>query len=145
MAQSCSHLCLWPQDKKGLKKKREIPKELRRDPPVLRVLGSGPVFLEPLLAGEPAVTTVCNFGVVRTPDSDKLTYARVLKDPWSCLFVSASLFLLYGWLAGPGRDRVRSWVVTGARGGALVVCQGCSTPLMAQVNHLPQQEHPVPG
>ncbi|XP_035299207.1 leucine-rich repeat-containing protein 43 isoform X3 [Cricetulus griseus] len=57
-------------------KKREIPKELRRDPPVLRVLGSGPVFLEPLLAGEPAVTTVCNFGVVRTPDSDKLTYAR---------------------------------------------------------------------
>ncbi|ERE75990.1 UDP-GlcNAc:betaGal beta-1,3-N-acetylglucosaminyltransferase 4-like protein [Cricetulus griseus] len=64
------------KDKKGLKKKREIPKELRRDPPVLRVLGSGPVFLEPLLAGEPAVTTVCNFGVVRTPDSDKLTYAR---------------------------------------------------------------------
>lgn len=64
------------KDKKGLRKKKEPPRELRQDPPVLRALGSGLVYLEPLLAGEPAVTTVCNFGVVRTLESDKLTFAR---------------------------------------------------------------------
>uniref|UniRef100_A0A8C8VW56 Leucine rich repeat containing 43 n=1 Tax=Peromyscus maniculatus bairdii TaxID=230844 RepID=A0A8C8VW56_PERMB len=63
-------------DKKAPKKKKEPPRELRQDPPVLRVLGSGLVYLEPLLAGETAVTTVCNFGVVRTLESDKLTNAR---------------------------------------------------------------------
>lgn len=56
---------------------------------MLRALGSGLVYLEPLLAGEPAVTTVCNFGVVRTLESDKLTFARVLKGPRSCPSVSA--------------------------------------------------------
>lgn len=61
---------------KGLKKKKEPPKELRQDPPVLRVLGSGLVYLEPLLAGEPMVSTVCNFGVIRTLESDRLTHAR---------------------------------------------------------------------
>ncbi|XP_075813563.1 leucine-rich repeat-containing protein 43 [Microtus pennsylvanicus] len=61
---------------KELKKKKEPPKELRQDPPVLRVLGSGLVYLEPLLAGDSAVTTVCNFGVIRTMESDRLTYAR---------------------------------------------------------------------
>ncbi|KAL1768412.1 leucine-rich repeat-containing protein 43 isoform X1 [Sigmodon hispidus] len=64
------------KDKNVPKKKKEPPKELRQDPPVLRVLGSGLVYLEPLLAGESAVTTVCNFGVVRTLESDKLTNAR---------------------------------------------------------------------
>ncbi|OBS79109.1 hypothetical protein A6R68_18517 [Neotoma lepida] len=64
------------KDKKAPKKKKEPPKELRQDPPVLRVLGSGLVYLEPLLAGESVVTTVCNFGVVRTLESDKLTHAR---------------------------------------------------------------------
>ncbi|KAH0502232.1 Leucine-rich repeat-containing protein 43 [Microtus ochrogaster] len=64
------------KDKKGLKKKKEPPKELRQDPPVLRVLGSGLVYLEPLLAGDSAVTTVCNFGVIRTMESDRLTHAR---------------------------------------------------------------------
>ncbi|XP_050002491.1 leucine-rich repeat-containing protein 43 isoform X2 [Alexandromys fortis] len=64
------------KDKKGLKKKKELPKELRQDPPVLRVLGSGLVYLEPLLAGDSAVTTVCNFGVIRTMESDRLTHAR---------------------------------------------------------------------
>ncbi|XP_052024601.1 leucine-rich repeat-containing protein 43 isoform X2 [Apodemus sylvaticus] len=61
---------------KGLKKKKEPPKELRQDPPVLSVLGSGLVYLEPLLAGEPVVSTVCNFGVVRTLETDRLTHAR---------------------------------------------------------------------
>ncbi|CAO2629608.1 Leucine-rich repeat-containing protein 43 [Lemmus lemmus] len=61
---------------KGLKKKKEVPKELRQDPPVLRVLGSGLVYLEPLLAGDSAVTTVCNFGVIRTMESDRLIHTR---------------------------------------------------------------------
>ncbi|XP_057621512.1 leucine-rich repeat-containing protein 43 isoform X2 [Chionomys nivalis] len=61
---------------KKQKKKKEPPKELRQDPPVLRVLGSGLVYLEPLLAGDSAVTTVCNFGVIRTMESDRLTHAR---------------------------------------------------------------------
>uniref|UniRef100_A0A8D1J8X3 Leucine rich repeat containing 43 n=1 Tax=Sus scrofa TaxID=9823 RepID=A0A8D1J8X3_PIG len=64
---------------KGVKKKKELPKELRQDPPILRVLGSGLVILEPLLAGEPFVSTVCNFGVVRTLETDQLTSARKKK------------------------------------------------------------------
>ncbi|XP_055461993.1 leucine-rich repeat-containing protein 43 [Psammomys obesus] len=64
------------EEKEGLKKKKEAPRELRQDPPVLRVLGSGPVYLEPLLAGETLVSTVCNFGVVRTLQYDRLTQAR---------------------------------------------------------------------
>uniref|UniRef100_A0A286XJN9 Leucine rich repeat containing 43 n=1 Tax=Cavia porcellus TaxID=10141 RepID=A0A286XJN9_CAVPO len=60
------------KDRKDQKGKRE----LRHDPPVLQVLGSGLVALEPLLAGESVVSTVCNFGVVRTPESDRLTFAR---------------------------------------------------------------------
>ncbi|XP_019589697.2 leucine-rich repeat-containing protein 43 isoform X2 [Rhinolophus sinicus] len=65
---------------KGSKKKREVPKELRQDPPVLRVLGSGRVLLEPLLMGEPLVSTVCNFGVIRTMESDRLTFFRDSKN-----------------------------------------------------------------
>lgn len=61
----------------GPKKKKEVPKELRQDPPILRVLGRGMVGLEPLLMGEPLVSTVCNFGVIRTVESDKLTFLRV--------------------------------------------------------------------
>uniref|UniRef100_A0A4X1UAD1 Leucine rich repeat containing 43 n=1 Tax=Sus scrofa TaxID=9823 RepID=A0A4X1UAD1_PIG len=65
------------KDKKGKKEKEEKDKkgkdELRQDPPILRVLGSGLVILEPLLAGEPFVSTVCNFGVVRTLETDQLT------------------------------------------------------------------------
>ncbi|XP_031193676.1 leucine-rich repeat-containing protein 43 isoform X2 [Mastomys coucha] len=61
---------------KDVKKKKEPPRELRQDPPVLSVLGSGLVYLEPLLAGEPVVSTVCDFGVVRTLETDKLTHAR---------------------------------------------------------------------
>uniref|UniRef100_A0A2K6CG71 Leucine rich repeat containing 43 n=1 Tax=Macaca nemestrina TaxID=9545 RepID=A0A2K6CG71_MACNE len=67
------------------KKKKELPKELRQDPPILQVLGRGLVILEPLLAGEPLVSTVCNFGMVRTLTSDRTpahpspgAYARVL-------------------------------------------------------------------
>ncbi|XP_020138756.2 leucine-rich repeat-containing protein 43 [Microcebus murinus] len=67
------------KERKMPKKKRELPKELRQDPPILQVLGSGSVVLEPLLSGEPTVTKVCNFGVIRTADSDKLTLARDLK------------------------------------------------------------------
>ncbi|XP_007448762.1 PREDICTED: leucine-rich repeat-containing protein 43 [Lipotes vexillifer] len=63
------------KEQKGSKKK-ELRKDLRQDPPVLRVLGSGPVALEPLLSGEPFVSTVCNFGVVRTLETDRLTLYR---------------------------------------------------------------------
>ncbi|XP_033296764.1 leucine-rich repeat-containing protein 43 isoform X4 [Orcinus orca] len=63
------------KEQKGSKKK-ELRKDLRQDPPVLRVLGSGPVDLEPLLSGEPFVSTVCNFGVVRTLETDRLTLYR---------------------------------------------------------------------
>ncbi|XP_032953127.1 leucine-rich repeat-containing protein 43 isoform X2 [Rhinolophus ferrumequinum] len=65
---------------KGSKKKRELSKELRQDPPILRVLGSGRVLLEPLLMGEPLVSTVCNFGVIRTMESDRLTFFRDSKN-----------------------------------------------------------------
>lgn len=68
---------LSPQAQKGSKKQKELPKELRQDPPILRVLGSSPVVLEPLLAGEPFVSTVCNFGVIRTLEADRLTLNRV--------------------------------------------------------------------
>ncbi|XP_058388251.1 leucine-rich repeat-containing protein 43 [Diceros bicornis minor] len=61
---------------KGSKKKKELPKELLQDPPILRVLGSGMVVLEPLLVGEPLVSTVCNFGLIRTLESDRLTFLR---------------------------------------------------------------------
>ncbi|KAM6166401.1 leucine-rich repeat-containing protein 43 [Erethizon dorsatum] len=64
------------KEQKASQKKRDAPKDLRQDPPVLQVLGSGPVALEPLLAGEPVVSTVCNLGVVRTLESDRLTFAR---------------------------------------------------------------------
>ncbi|XP_051693735.1 leucine-rich repeat-containing protein 43 isoform X2 [Oryctolagus cuniculus] len=65
-----------PQERKGSRRKKEPSSELRQDPPVTQVLGSCLVVLEPLLAGEPLVSTVCNFGVVRTPESDRLTFAR---------------------------------------------------------------------
>ncbi|XP_065745606.1 leucine-rich repeat-containing protein 43 [Phocoena phocoena] len=64
------------KEQKGSKKKKELRKDLRQDPPVLRVLGSGLVDLEPLLSGEPFVSTVCNFGVVRTLETDRLTLYR---------------------------------------------------------------------
>ena len=73
---------LSPQERKGSKKKKELRQDLRQDPPVLRVLGSGPVVLEPLLSGEPFVSTVCNFGVVRTLETDRLTLYRVQQCPW---------------------------------------------------------------
>lgn len=66
-----------PQERRGSKKRKDSSRELRQDPPVPRVLGSCLVPLEPLLAGEALVTTVCNFGVLRTAESDKLTFARV--------------------------------------------------------------------
>ncbi|XP_004595453.2 leucine-rich repeat-containing protein 43 [Ochotona princeps] len=64
------------KERRGSKKRKDSSRELRQDPPVPRVLGSCLVPLEPLLAGEPLVTTVCNFGVLRTTESDKLTFAR---------------------------------------------------------------------
>lgn len=67
---------LCPQEQKASKKK-ELPKELRQDPPILRVLGSGLVALEPLLVGEPLVSEVCNFGVIRTLETDNLIALRV--------------------------------------------------------------------
>nr|XP_035940927.1 leucine-rich repeat-containing protein 43 isoform X1 [Halichoerus grypus] len=67
-----------PKEQKASKKK-ELPKELRQDPPILRVLGSGFVALEPLLVGEPLVSEVCNFGVIRTLETDRLTFLRDAK------------------------------------------------------------------
>uniref|UniRef100_H0WTA5 Leucine rich repeat containing 43 n=1 Tax=Otolemur garnettii TaxID=30611 RepID=H0WTA5_OTOGA len=66
---------LFPKQK-GPKKKKEPARDLRQDPPILQVLGSGLVVLEPLLSGEPMVSTVCNFGVLRTLETDRLTLAR---------------------------------------------------------------------
>ncbi|KAB1255313.1 Leucine-rich repeat-containing protein 43 [Camelus dromedarius] len=65
------------KEQKEGKKKKELLKDLRQDPPILRVLGSGRVALEPLLAGEPFVSTVCDFGVIRTLETDKLTFFRL--------------------------------------------------------------------
>ncbi|XP_014402503.1 PREDICTED: leucine-rich repeat-containing protein 43 [Myotis brandtii] len=65
------------KEQKGTKKKRGVSKELRQDPPILRVLGSGLVVLEPLLAGDPLVSTLCTFGVIRTLESDRLTFLRL--------------------------------------------------------------------
>nr|XP_017831943.3 leucine-rich repeat-containing protein 43 [Callithrix jacchus] len=62
--------------KQAPKKKKEPLKELRQDPPILQVLGRGLVVLEPLLVGEPLVSSVCNFGVIRTLASDRLAFAR---------------------------------------------------------------------
>lgn len=76
----CLPPSLTPQNQKG-SKKEELPKHLRQDPPTLRVLGEGMVALESLLAGEPLVSTVCNFGVIRTLDSDRLTFIRVREGP----------------------------------------------------------------
>lgn len=136
-----SHLPSWPcpQEKAPeLKKKKEPPKELRQDPPVLRVLGSGLVYLEPLLAGESVVSTVCNFGVIRTLESDRLTHARVLRISWSCPFVSASS-LLDGKLAGPDRDGVllrHPACMSGLLGTWMVI--GIATPPpVVQVSHPP--------
>nr|XP_058138297.1 LOW QUALITY PROTEIN: leucine-rich repeat-containing protein 43 [Dasypus novemcinctus] len=69
------------RERKAPKKKKEAPGELRQDPPVLQVLGHGQVVLEPLLAGSPWWATVCNFGVVRTPESDRLTSAGYRAPP----------------------------------------------------------------
>ncbi|CAK6440193.1 unnamed protein product [Pipistrellus nathusii] len=68
------------KDQKGPRKKRGLSKELRQDPPILRVLGSGLVVLEPLLAGESLVSTLCKFGVIRTLESDRLTFLRDSKN-----------------------------------------------------------------
>uniref|UniRef100_A0A452FEJ7 Leucine rich repeat containing 43 n=1 Tax=Capra hircus TaxID=9925 RepID=A0A452FEJ7_CAPHI len=68
-----------PKAQKGSKKQKELPKEMHQDPPILRVLGSSPVVLEALLAGESFVSTVCNFGVIRTLEADRLTLNRVKK------------------------------------------------------------------
>ncbi|XP_045881237.1 leucine-rich repeat-containing protein 43 [Meles meles] len=67
-----------PKEQKASKKK-ELPKELRQDPPILRVLGSGVVALEPLLVGEPLVSEVYNFGVIRTLETDNLIALRDAK------------------------------------------------------------------
>ncbi|KAK2116405.1 Leucine-rich repeat-containing protein 43 [Saguinus oedipus] len=45
-------------------------------PPILQVLGQGLVVLEPLLVGKPLMSSMCNFGVVRTLASDRLAFVR---------------------------------------------------------------------
>lgn len=63
------------------KKTKVVPKELRQDAPILRVLGRAHVPLEPLVAGEPTVSTVVNLGVIRTVETDRMTYMRVQQPP----------------------------------------------------------------
>ncbi|XP_061458525.1 leucine-rich repeat-containing protein 43 isoform X1 [Rhineura floridana] len=53
--------------KAGTKKKKKSPSpELRSDIPILKILGSGHVSLESLLAGESHMETVCDFGILIT-------------------------------------------------------------------------------
>uniref|UniRef100_A0A670JXT5 Leucine rich repeat containing 43 n=1 Tax=Podarcis muralis TaxID=64176 RepID=A0A670JXT5_PODMU len=59
------------KEKKGGKKKKSPSPELRSDPPIVKVLGSGHVNLESLLAGEPLVETVCDFGILITESTSK--------------------------------------------------------------------------
>lgn len=98
---------------------------------MLSVLGSGLVYLEPLLAGEPVVSTVCNFGVVRTLETDRLTHARVLRGPWSCPFVCASP-LLYGkfvcWARQGWGVAGREWWHSGRLLGTLMVTRVVTPP-----------------
>lgn len=54
---------------------------MRQDPPILQVLGSSPVVLEALLAGESFVSTVCNFGVIRTLGPGRLTLNEGYNGP----------------------------------------------------------------
>lgn len=144
MAQSSSCLCSrpCPQDK-GPKKKKEPPRELRQDPPVLSVLGSGLVYLEPLLAGEPVVSTVCNFGVVRTLETDRLTHARVLRSPWSCLPSSLweAWWARQGWgVAGSGGTPRGAWLYVRAAGHfAGHWCGDISSSNVVQASHPPRQ------
>lgn len=121
MGLSCSCLCSLPWSQgKDVKKKKEPPRELRQDPPVLSVLGSGLVHLEPLLAGEPVVSTVCDFGVVRTLETDKLTHARVLRGPCSCPFcLHLSSSLWEAWWVSQGWGCGQEWRHSE---GALGVC-----------------------
>ncbi|KAM9095542.1 leucine-rich repeat-containing protein 43 [Sarcophilus harrisii] len=66
-------------------RKKDSPKEFRHDPPILRVLGSQLLNLEPLLSGETLVTSLCNFGTVRTAETDKLTWIKssLGSKPWN--------------------------------------------------------------
>ncbi|XP_074061651.1 leucine-rich repeat-containing protein 43 isoform X2 [Macrotis lagotis] len=61
---------------KEKKKRKDTPYEVRQDAPILRVLGSQVINLEPLLSGETLVASVCNFGTVRTAEIDKMTFTR---------------------------------------------------------------------
>ncbi|KAG8514984.1 Leucine-rich repeat-containing protein 43 [Galemys pyrenaicus] len=96
------------KERKSAKKKKELPKDLRQDPPILRVLGSSLVALEPLLAGEPLVTMLCRFGVIPVLETEKLALLRVRLWPtrrepgqrWGQTRRRAS-----GIRAGPGRLR----------------------------------------
>lgn len=59
------------------------------------------VVLEPLLAGESLVSTVCNFGVIRTLESDRMTLLRVPPLP---AFPTEMVLGTDGHAAGGGRD-----------------------------------------
>lgn len=82
-----------------------VPKELRQDAPILRVLGRTHVPLEPLVAGEPTVSTVVNLGVIRTVETDRTTYMRVQQPPliptWVDLATQGETQGL-GWMAAKG-------------------------------------------
>lgn len=104
---------LSPLQEQKASKKKELPKELRQDPPILRVLGSGLLALEPLLAGEPLVSSVCNFGVIRTPEIDRLMFLRVQRGPCpSCLHQSSA-----GQGGAPGADCQTARLLWQAPGG----------------------------
>ncbi|XP_038619500.1 leucine-rich repeat-containing protein 43 [Tachyglossus aculeatus] len=64
----------------GKHKRKEIPRDLQQDPPLLRVLGSGQLSLEPLVSGEAQVSAVCNFGVLRSVPTPGTASIKETKD-----------------------------------------------------------------
>ncbi|XP_055963151.1 leucine-rich repeat-containing protein 43 [Sorex fumeus] len=60
-------------------KTKVVSKELHQDAPILKVLGRAHISLEPLVAGDSTVSMVLNLGVIRTLESDRLTFMRALK------------------------------------------------------------------
>uniref|UniRef100_F6WRG1 Leucine rich repeat containing 43 n=1 Tax=Ornithorhynchus anatinus TaxID=9258 RepID=F6WRG1_ORNAN len=72
------------QEKKvGKHKRKENPQDLQQDPPLLRVLGSGHLSLEPLVSGEAQVSAVCNFGVLRSMPIPGTASIKVQPN-WAC-------------------------------------------------------------
>uniref|UniRef100_A0A6I8PBK1 Leucine rich repeat containing 43 n=1 Tax=Ornithorhynchus anatinus TaxID=9258 RepID=A0A6I8PBK1_ORNAN len=83
------------QEKKvGKHKRKENPQDLQQDPPLLRVLGSGHLSLEPLVSGEAQVSAVCNFGVLRSmpiPGTASIKVQPSTPSPKPCQFAKSPI------------------------------------------------------